>query len=117
MRTFVIEFICHNCVCRNARRHRSACTYVGVGGRDVCVHVYEAYIYHLLSCPTSQSHPCAIADIEVIASKSEHILEGLAPYTGAGGAEGGGPRVCVGVVTGRASAADNNTMYALIRTR
>ena len=66
---------------------------------------------HLLSCPTSQSHPCAIAEIEVIASKSEHILEGLAPYSGAGGAGGGGPRVCVGVVTGRASTVHNDELY------
>lgn len=54
-----------------------------------------------------------MAEIEVIASKSEHILEGLAPYRGAGGAGGGGPRVCVGLVTGRASTVhnDNNGMY------
>ena len=50
-----------------------------------------------------------MADMVVIASKSEHILEGFAPYRGAAGAEGAGPLVLLlGVGLGRVSIVQNN---------
>ena len=53
-----------------------------------------------------------MADIVVIASKSEHILEGFAPYKGAAGTGVAGPLVLVlGVEVARTSTVQYSTMF------
>ena len=52
-----------------------------------------------------------MADIVVIASKSEHILEGFAPYKGAAGTGVAGPLVLVlGVEVARTSTVQYSTV-------